>query len=264
MLSTTTVGTVGLPLVFLHGAFGCGADAHAVATGLTPRRCLLVDLPGHGPASAAHGPTSFEAALDDIAATLPAQCDLVGYSMGARLALAFAVRAPERVRRLVLESGTAGLADSTEARTRRTLDDERGQALLQDPAAFLRAFWDLPLFASLSRHPQREALIAERIARVTAHPAPFADALRNLSVGRQPNLWPSLEHVRAPTLVVTGALDDRFTALGAALTDALPIAQHVVIDDAGHRTHLEQPAAFCSALRNFLGEDHDRRPLALA
>ncbi|MBA3938551.1 MAG: alpha/beta fold hydrolase, partial [Planctomycetes bacterium] len=70
-------------------------------------RCLL--LPGHGWKPGPAGP-DFMAAVAELAARLPADgpVDLLGYSMGGRLALALALTAPQRIRRLVLVSSNAG------------------------------------------------------------------------------------------------------------------------------------------------------------
>ena len=53
----------------------------------------------------------------------------------------------------------------------------------------------------------------------------------------------ALEQVTARTLVVAGAEDDKFAAIGRALAGAVPDAVFEAVVDAGHAAHLEQPAA---------------------
>ena len=60
---------------------------------------------------------------------------LVGYSLGARIALGLAARSAEPFERLVVISGRDGLADEDEARSRRELDDALADTLLHDPVS---------------------------------------------------------------------------------------------------------------------------------
>src|SRR2546428_259218 len=76
------------------------------------------DLPGHGRARDA---ISWEDALARL--ELDGPVALFGYSMGARLALAFALRHPAAVTQLILESGTAGIEDAEERARPKTDDD---------------------------------------------------------------------------------------------------------------------------------------------
>ena len=89
---------------------------------------LTLDLPGHGATQTPAEPE--RASMAETAADLDAlleqivpqqQVDLMGYSMGGRLALFFALNYPDRVRRLVLESASPGLAEPEE----RHAPDER-------------------------------------------------------------------------------------------------------------------------------------------
>ncbi len=76
-------------LLLLHGFTQTGASWDGVRRALGARyRALAPDL-GAGP---------WEAELDRLEALAPAAFVLAGYSMGGRLALALALRHPERVR----------------------------------------------------------------------------------------------------------------------------------------------------------------------
>ena len=65
-------------------------------------------------------------------------------------------------------------------------------------------------------------------------------------------LRPQFAAVHCPVLWLTGARDEKFTALAAEAAPLFPCARQVVIADAGHRVHVEQPVATAEAVRDFL------------
>ncbi|HAI65213.1 MAG TPA: 2-succinyl-6-hydroxy-2,4-cyclohexadiene-1-carboxylate synthase, partial [Acidimicrobiaceae bacterium] len=74
---------------------------------------LVPDLAGHGAGPHSTDPADYtvDAMADAVLALAGQRCDLVGYSMGGRVALTAACRHPERVRSLTLIGASAGLAD---------------------------------------------------------------------------------------------------------------------------------------------------------
>jgi 2-succinyl-6-hydroxy-2,4-cyclohexadiene-1-carboxylate synthase len=250
----------GVPVLFLHGFTGSAeAWGEAILEGLARhRRVLVVDLPGHGEAPGPRPDSGYS--VDGVLAALGAlldaegapQADWVGYSMGGRLALAAAVRHPERVRRLVLESASPGLA-TEDARARRRRQDEQLARRLetQGMEAFV-AFWmNQPLFASQHRLPQI-VLDDARRRRLRGDPFHLAAALRGLGTGSQPSFWANLSTVRQPALILTGALDATYTRIGADMARQMPQAQHVILPSLGHTLHLEGPRAWLETVRPFL------------
>jgi pimeloyl-ACP methyl ester carboxylesterase len=109
-------GAGGTPLVLLHGAFSAiGTSFEAVLPGLAHRRQVIgFELQAHGRTADIDRPMSIEQFADDVAAALEqlgiGQADLLGYSMGASVALHVAIRHPQLVRKLVLVSVTYNLA----------------------------------------------------------------------------------------------------------------------------------------------------------
>ncbi|RLZ02671.1 alpha/beta hydrolase [Kocuria tytonicola] len=108
-LKTTPIGSGEHPLVFLHGLFGRGKNFTNIAKGLQPEfRCLLVDLPDHGD-SAWTETFAYAAMADTVAEELrrgfaaDGPVDVLGHSMGGKVAMVLALRHPELVRRLVVE-----------------------------------------------------------------------------------------------------------------------------------------------------------------
>lgn len=238
----------------IHGSFGCGADWREIASRLD-RPSYAPDLPGHGtrPATPA---ASFSATVDELVGILPTGCDLVGYSLGGRLALAAALRAPRgTVRSLVLESAHPGLEPKAQ---RARLDEDRARAerLERDPEDFLREFYSAPLFATFREHDAFEAVLAERIARAQREPAALAATLVALSPGNQPQLANELIASAIPTMLVAGEKDQKYATLARDLLAADPAGRLrlAVVPDAGHNVHFEKPDDFVAVLTEFQEE----------
>jgi len=243
------------PLCFLHGFMGSSRDWQPVIDALSREAyCLTVDLPGHG--QSLHGPDylyTMEGATQALADVLDEagiqQCSLVGYSMGGRVALYFSLFHPKRVRRLGLESASPGVSNGEERVQRRFLDDERADRIQEDIEGFLENWYQQPLFASLDRHGLVEKMVATRSMNDADE---LARALRGLSPGEQPSLWDRLPDLSVPTLVLTGALDDKYKAITEQTAERIETARRVVVPDAGHNVHAERPQAFLAHLGRFL------------
>ena len=197
-------------------------------------------LPGHG---SAPDVSSWEDALARLEPQEPVA--VFGYSMGARLALALALRRPEAVRELILESGTAGIEDAVQRARRKADDDALADFIEREGMEKFVDQWEQhPTLASL--RPFAAQLRPERLAH---RPGGLASALRHLGAGAQPSYWSELRDVRVTVRLITGARDEKFSALAARMLELLPRAQLISIPDCGHAPHLERPQAFVEALR---------------
>lgn len=244
-------------LALLHGFTQSAAAWAPVAARLAAdgREVVAPDLPGHGRSALVE--TDLWGAADAVAdAVGPAT--YVGYSMGGRVLLHLALARPEVVQGLVLVSTSAGIDDDAERAARRTADDAlAGRVEREGVEAFVRWWLTLPLFATL---PADAAAVD---ARLGGSAAGLASSLRLAGAGTQEPLWHRLADVRAPALVVAGALDAVYAGRAARLVASLGgAAQLVVLDGCGHACHLERPDAFVAALRGWLAADHTATPTA--
>ena len=210
------------PVVFLHGFLGAADDWLPVMAALQTagRRCMAVDLPAHAesrvselgrpdPPPDAYAAEAVVGALAQLLEQLcPVPCDLVGYSLGGRLALLLAARHPHLTARCAVIGASPGLRDGP-ARTQRAAADDALAAMLlrlgrQD---FVEHWYGQAMWASLREHPRFTAVKARRQQQrldereEDAAVAALAAALSGLSVGRQPSVWDELPHMSAPLLV---------------------------------------------------------------
>ncbi len=218
-----------------------------------------MDLLGHGRSDRATEPGRYalEALVADLCDLLDTAgveaADWLGYSMGGRLALGAAVLAPDRVRRLVLESASPGLSTEEERSARRISDAGLARRIRAGGIEGFVEEWEAqPLFATQDRLPA--SLRAEqRRRRLAGDPEALAACLGGLGVGSQPSFWEDLPGVSPPTLIVVGERDPKFLEIGRRMSDQLPSPRLAVIADAGHAVHLEAPAALLSVVTAFLG-----------
>jgi 2-succinyl-6-hydroxy-2,4-cyclohexadiene-1-carboxylate synthase len=242
-------------VLLLHGFTGDRSTWSPVAERLAARRRVIVpDLPGHGATSVATVPdlAGTTRLLAELLAMLGIRAvTLVGYSMGGRIALHFALVAPIPVTALVLESASPGLPTEDERRRRRTSDDALAASIEGDGVAAFAGRWETqPLFAT-----QSAALRARlREQRCRNQPSGLAASLRRMGTGAQPWLGDRLAELRCPVLLVTGAQDAKFLRIANAMEAVVPDARHVVVDGAGHMVHLERPDAFGGVLETFLDQ----------
>jgi 2-succinyl-6-hydroxy-2,4-cyclohexadiene-1-carboxylate synthase len=222
-----------------------------VGAGLLP---VLVDLPGHGRHAGRSDPAAYtlESVLGHVTRAGDWPTDLVGYSMGGRLALHFAAAFPARVRRLVLESASPGLATEEERRDRRASDEALASKMLAEGLEGFVDDWEAqPLFESRASLDATERE-RQRALRLRNDAPSLAACLRGLGTGSLPSLWGRLPALDIPTLLVVGGRDTKFVELARSMASALPDARVVEVAGAGHTVHLERPRAWLSAVTEFL------------
>jgi 2-succinyl-6-hydroxy-2,4-cyclohexadiene-1-carboxylate synthase len=252
----------GPAVLLVHGFTGRGSGWGAHAAALAQHdRIVVVDLPGHGRSGIPADPrrASVERSADDLARILDrldaSPADVLGYSLGARIALRLAVAHAASVRRLILESPSAGIADPV-ARTQRAVADEaRAQRLERDGTeAFVDEWEREPVFASHAAMPpaRRAHLRAERLRN---DPTGLAASLRGAGQGVMEPLHEALPGVSAPTLIIAGALDPTGRARAQNIAACIPGARLAIVEGAGHTPHLETPRTFRTLVTDFLEED---------
>lgn len=184
-----TLGS-GPPLVLIHGSLmtvGLLNDYPALLA--ADRQVIAVELQGHGHTRDIARPLRYEFLADDIAALLDhlglAQADLVGYSLGAGVAVQVAIRHPSRVRRLVTMSVTY-----------------RSEGLHPEMTAPGSADGALEQLAGSRYHRAYEA--------VAPDPALWPGLVRKvLDLDAQPQRWPAerVAAIEAPVMLVVADSD---------------------------------------------------------
>ena len=76
-----------------------------------------------------------------------------------------------------------------------------------------------------------------------------------MGTGVQPALHDRLRDLRAPTLIVAGAHDAKFRAIGQAMAGEIPESTFRIIPQAGHAPHWERPDLSARLATAFLQND---------
>lgn len=245
--------------VALHGFSGTGLDWELPVQVFGPRFSAWIapDLPGHGGSTSLESDRAYSLdgiaqGLDTLIAGLPRPPVLIGYSMGGRAALTYAMRAGDFLAGLVLVGATPGIVDPEERELRRVADGLLAKRIEDQGVGAFADYWEtVPLLRSQHSlaSPWGDRLRARRRQQMAAE---LARALRNAGTANMIPDRARLQAIRCPTLWVAGCDDKKFATIAAAEARAMPDAHCVLIKGAGHAPHLEAPIRFRESLEKYL------------
>ena len=224
-----------------------------------------IDLRGHGQSPAATSPLTLDDLAADVAADVLGHCRiqmtnggeatrepgvvLVGASLGGVVALRVAARLGNRVRALVLAAtDPCPETDGSRARRRATLD-------LADRLGARSVFRALaPSMFGRTTRRDRPVLVSRWLAGVLEIDPRSVRPVVEAALSRD-DLRPLLPEIRCPVLVLAGA-EDEIASVGAsdALVHGLPSSRRVIVREAGHSLHLEQPLQVANLVSELLRE----------
>jgi pimeloyl-ACP methyl ester carboxylesterase len=220
-------------------------------------RFIRYDARGNGLSDWQVDSISFEAFVEDLETVVDAmnleRFSLFGMSQGAAVAIAYAVRHPERVEKLVLVGAYA------QGRNKRgtPLDAEQGQALMtlmrtgwgREHSAFMQAFSSIYLPKGT---PEQVQWFTE-LQRKAASPE---NAVRLRVACDDIDVTELLPQVRAPTLVMHSRHDNVVPLdQGRLIASSIPDAQFISLESDNHVLLHGEPAwsRMVHEMRNFLG-----------
>ncbi|WP_327140557.1 alpha/beta fold hydrolase [Nocardia sp. NBC_01327] len=241
-------------LVFGHGLLFGGWMFEPQIRALRNRyRCITLDWRGQGETPPTAGDYDMDTLTADAAGLIGllaiAPVHWVGLSMGGFIGQRLAARHPELLRSLILLDTSAGPEDSAKVGEYKRL----AMALRLVGFRAIQSQVEPHMFGSVFRSgPQSGPIIRDWSARLRRHDrAAIGKAV--LAVADRKSVEHELPAIAHPTLVVVGA-DDRATPPLRArqIVDRIPDARLHIIEDCGHTSTLEQPAAVTAVLEEFL------------
>lgn len=246
-------------LICLHGFTGTAKTFSFLQEASLNHNIIAIDVIGHGRTSVYVHPYRYtaESQIKDLA-YITSQLgietfDLLGYSMGGRLALSYALTYPKKINHLILESSSPGLEESEERQKRQISDRRLACRLIEEGIVTFVDFWqNIPLFATQKKMPleKQQSVRQERLSQKTFG---LAMSLLYFGTGVQPSLWQSINEDRPfQTSILVGELDGKFVSLAKEMTQRMSNSHMIVFEKSGHCIHLEQPGEFVEVIEDIL------------
>lgn len=243
-LHTVTSGDGSREFCFVHGFTQTGKSWTTAAQAIGDSINTFVDAPNHGESQGIS--LTLQETGDELADIAFGKI-LVGYSMGARMALHAAIQHPYAMTGLILVSGTPGIEDDAEREARVQADEELASRIeMIGTSAFIQEWIRQPLFAK-SKFSDEE--IQDRCKNT---PTSLATSLRTCGTGQQESLWSQLQEIKIPVLLICGTRDEKFVEIAKRMNQMISGSTMRIIDKAGHNAHLDQPEDFAQVVNWWL------------
>jgi len=244
---------VGAPIVLVHGFPMDHTIWQAQIDALSNQsRVIAPDLRGFGESLGELENVSMRQYADDLAEMLDAlkidePVALAGLSMGGYIALEFFRSHRPRLKSLIL-CDTRAAADTPQAAISRR---ETANRLEQSGNDFLAETMLPRLFSAstFAHHPD----VSEGLREIILAGDPLGQAAASRAMANRIDSTPWLARIDCPTLLIAGKQDAISTvAEMTSMADRIPAGRLVEIDDAGHMTPMENPAAVSAAIEKFI------------
>ena len=255
------IAGAGEPLVLIHGwSLNLRMWEPQVREFGREYRVIRIDRRGFGESTGAEDVTWDADDLRQLLDVLGVErAHVLGMSQGARVALAFAVRFPQRVNRLILHGSPPpdGFGLTITGSDRLNQAEFEAIAKTDGIEAARRAWAKHPLMevpaGNVSARKAVDQLIASYRGGRWLNPTAASGPIPAPSMA-------DLASVKASTLVIVGDREIPYLRITAdALTYAIPGARKVEISGGGHMINLIEPARYNGAVLDFLRDRESRR-----
>ncbi|NCS89303.1 MAG: 2-succinyl-6-hydroxy-2,4-cyclohexadiene-1-carboxylate synthase [Ignavibacteria bacterium CG_4_9_14_3_um_filter_36_18] len=246
-------------IIFLHGFSGSTREWENVLPIISSSYdCVAVDLIGHGLSESPDSPlyyssSSIVSQLHNLISQLPTKkIILAGYSMGGRAALSLAVRYPWTIKALILESTSPGIINENDRAARKRNDELLADFINEKGIEEFVNYWiNIDLFKNQKKLSE-DKLQKQIKEKLKNNKIGLVNSLMGFGTGVMPHLYDELNKLNFPILLLTGEFDIKFTKINFNIKSSFRNASYVIIKDAGHNIHFEQPEIFASEVNLFL------------
>lgn len=243
-------------LIVLHGFTGTAKSWQKFAKLLPDVHVIALDMIGHGASDVPLKASQYEMAVQvELIHAVTEKLGikrftLLGYSMGGRIALSYALTYQQQVENLILESASPGLLQESERAVRKQADDTLADFIEQKGIdAFVEKWENIPLFASQKKLPL-DVQQAIRQERLQQQPLGLANSLRGIGTGMMPSVWNQLSMLSIPVHLLVGELDTKFVNIANEMEKSIQKVQITQFLGCGHTIHVENLSQFATIVKD--------------
>ena len=247
----------GPAIILAHGLGGTLHEWDATTAFFKDRyRVIAYDARGHGRSDIPDSPEAYsqDIMVQDMLGLMEAlnipKAVVGGHSMGANVALNFALQHPGRCTGVI----TVGIGSGSTNREwyQEWHDRLADLAEEQGMAAFLAEMENLPAWQSALFNPE----IGERIKQEVLDNSPraIAHTIRGVQKKRPTifELGPRLENLHVPALIVFSEFDTLVVECSRFMAECIPVATLEMVPSRSHWVHLEKSQMFLEVVERFL------------
>ena len=246
----------GVPLLSIHGFTGSSKSWDTIKKSINAP-LLSIDIPGHAKSKFNNFDDTYN--CDDFVNDLYlmlnklklSKINLLGYSMGGRLALSFACRYPKMISHLLLESTTLGI-DNIENRDDRYEKDKELSITIEKSLNEFVSNWSCNNLFNNQRKRNQSGFIEQEDIRLNHNKYQLSKSLKSFSVGNMNYLGSEYQSLKMPITLINGKEDTKYIKESRNMLLLNKNAKQYIVNDACHNTHLENDTEFIYILNNVL------------
>ncbi len=244
------------PLVLLPGWGTNGSFLLPIARMFEDRPVLLIDLPGYGKSAHLSGfANDFSGTVRLLLNTLPANCDLLSWSLSTPFAIKVCSLAPQRINSLITVCGTPrfprdpnwpGMSSTLVLKCQRLLTPHRCERLL-------RFFFKLQAIDAGTGSGTGSGDFLFLLERLRHSPLPsYSVLMAGIKQMAALDLRQEFKYLKVPCLHLFGAADRLVPPALAQKVQISPLHQSYVFEHSAHNPYLTEPQTFERVIRGFL------------
>ncbi|QUH30464.1 2-succinyl-6-hydroxy-2,4-cyclohexadiene-1-carboxylate synthase [Vallitalea guaymasensis] len=234
----------GIPIVFLHGySENMSTFRYLDCTGY---KRIFIDLIGHGKTQSPKDMKYYNVkylikAINYIVKSITdTKYIFYGYSMGGRMALAYALEYQEELSHLILESSSYGIEDQS-IRDKRYYNDCRlAEEIRHNGIEWFESYWSNILIFKTQKMLGEDARNTIKKIRLSNNIIGLSNSLIGFSQGRVNCLRNELYKLNIGVTYISGEIDKKYTSIGEELTKLIRNIKHVRVKSSGHNVHMEK------------------------
>lgn len=230
-------------MLFIHGFTGSSKSWDNIRKEINISS-LSIDIPGHSKSifNSLNEEYYFKDFSNELYIALKKleikKLHICGYSLGGRLALAFASKFPDIISSLFLESTTLGIDDRSE-REERYLSDINISTTITENLNEFNKNWESNKLFELQEERNEYDFSAQRDIRNSHNKEQLSKSLKTFSLGTMPFMLNNFQKLNFPIYIVNGKDDIKFIKEGRLMLKLNDNAKQFIVNDASHNVHLE-------------------------